>query len=34
STGPHVHFEVRLTPDYGSAVSPLPWLREHGVPVG
>ncbi|WP_431035112.1 peptidoglycan DD-metalloendopeptidase family protein [Streptomyces sp. P6-2-1] len=34
STGPHVHFEVRLTPDYGSAISPLPWLREHGVPVG
>ncbi|EDY45223.1 peptidase [Streptomyces sp. SPB074] len=33
STGPHVHFEVRLTPDYGSAVSPLPWLREHGVRV-
>lgn len=33
STGPHLHFEVRLTPDYGSAVSPVPWLKEHGVRV-
>ncbi|MFE9251874.1 M23 family metallopeptidase [Streptomyces sp. NPDC007088] len=31
STGPHLHFEVRLTPDYGSALDPVPWLKEHGV---
>lgn len=33
STGPHLHFEVRLTPYLGSGVEPLAWLREHGVPV-
>ncbi|MGW0553383.1 peptidoglycan DD-metalloendopeptidase family protein [Streptomyces sp. NPDC002926] len=33
STGPHLHFEVRLTPYLGSGVDPLPWLREHGVRV-
>ncbi|MEU7281306.1 peptidoglycan DD-metalloendopeptidase family protein [Streptomyces sp. NPDC045431] len=31
STGPHLHFEVRLTPHYGSAVDPVRWLLEHGV---
>ncbi|WP_327728818.1 M23 family metallopeptidase [Streptomyces sp. NBC_00487] len=31
STGPHLHFEVRVTPELGSAVDPVPWLREHGV---
>ncbi|WP_246574364.1 peptidoglycan DD-metalloendopeptidase family protein [Streptomyces genisteinicus] len=31
STGPHLHFEVRLTPDLGSGVDPAAWLREHGV---
>ncbi|MGP3949064.1 M23 family metallopeptidase [Streptomyces sp. 7N604] len=30
-TGPHLHFEVRTTPDYGSAVDPLDWLRDRGV---
>ncbi|MER5749267.1 M23 family metallopeptidase [Streptomyces sp. NPDC002088] len=30
-TGPHLHFEVRVTPYLGSAVPPLPWLRRHGV---
>lgn len=30
-TGPHLHFEVRATPDYGSAVNPVSWLRRHGV---
>lgn len=34
STGPHLHFEVRITPDMGSALDPLPWLAERGVPVG
>ncbi|KAF0651886.1 MULTISPECIES: M23 family metallopeptidase [Streptomyces] len=34
STGPHLHFEVRLTPHLGSGVDPLPWLREHGVVLG
>ena len=33
SSGPHLHFEVRTTPDYGSDVSPLPYLRAHGVDV-
>ncbi|TXS55930.1 M23 family metallopeptidase [Streptomyces sp. t39] len=31
STGPHLHFEVRLTPHLGSGVDPAVWLREHGV---
>lgn len=33
TTGPHLHFEIRTTPDYGSAVGPLTFLREHGVKV-
>ncbi|MEW2221879.1 M23 family metallopeptidase [Streptomyces sp. NPDC006990] len=33
STGPHLHFEVRVTPDVGSGVDPLPWLRSRGVHV-
>lgn len=33
STGPHLHFEVRTTPIYGSAVEPLHFLRTHGVNV-
>ncbi|MFJ6696539.1 M23 family metallopeptidase [Streptomyces sp. NPDC091272] len=32
-SGPHLHFEVRVTPQLGSGVDPLPWLREHGVDV-
>ncbi|MFF3847252.1 M23 family metallopeptidase [Streptomyces sp. NPDC002328] len=32
-TGPHLHFEVRVTPYMGSAVSPLPWLRRKEVDV-
>ncbi|MEU2287661.1 M23 family metallopeptidase [Streptomyces sp. NPDC013178] len=34
STGPHLHFEVRVTPGTGSAVDPVPWLKARGVPVG
>jgi murein DD-endopeptidase MepM/ murein hydrolase activator NlpD len=34
STGPHLHFEVRVVPEYGSAVDPVPWLAERGVPLG
>ncbi|MFE9875704.1 peptidoglycan DD-metalloendopeptidase family protein [Streptomyces sp. NPDC005784] len=33
STGPHLHFEVRVTPETGSAIDPVPWLAEHGVVV-
>ncbi|GAB2848847.1 M23 family metallopeptidase [Streptomyces deserti] len=34
STGPHLHFEIRTTPDYGSDVDPVAYLRSHGVTVG
>lgn len=34
STGPHLHFEVRVTPEAGSAVDPVPWLAARGVPLG
>ncbi|MFF9285294.1 M23 family metallopeptidase [Streptomyces griseosporeus] len=34
STGPHLHFEVRVTPEMGSALDPLPWLAERDVQVG
>ncbi|AZM48402.1 peptidase [Streptomyces sp. WAC 06738] len=30
-TGPHLHFEVRTTPEYGSAKDPITWLANHGV---
>ncbi|KUN81755.1 M23 family metallopeptidase [Streptomyces griseoruber] len=33
STGPHLHFEVRVTPELGSSIDPVPWLAERGVPV-
>ncbi|MEU5217027.1 M23 family metallopeptidase [Streptomyces sp. NPDC020807] len=32
-TGPHLHFEVRTTPHFGSDVNPLAYLRSHGVAV-
>ncbi|MFL4908551.1 peptidoglycan DD-metalloendopeptidase family protein [Streptomyces sp. MMS24-I2-30] len=32
-TGPHLHFEIRTTPEYGSDVDPLAYLRSHGVVV-
>ncbi|NNN32952.1 peptidoglycan DD-metalloendopeptidase family protein [Streptomyces sp. S3(2020)] len=33
-TGPHLHFEIRTTPDYGSDVDPVAYLRAKGVSVG
>ncbi|GCB44173.1 LysM peptidoglycan-binding domain-containing M23 family metallopeptidase [Streptomyces sp. NL15-2K] len=33
-TGPHLHFEIRTTPDYGSDVDPVAYLRSKGVSVG
>jgi murein DD-endopeptidase MepM/ murein hydrolase activator NlpD len=32
-TGPHVHFEARTTPDYGSDIDPEAYLRSHGVSI-
>lgn len=32
-TGPHLHFEIRTSPNYGSDIDPLAYLREHGVTV-
>ncbi|MEV1061953.1 LysM peptidoglycan-binding domain-containing M23 family metallopeptidase [Streptomyces sp. NPDC050263] len=32
-TGPHLHFEIRTTPNYGSDVDPIAYLRSHGVSV-
>jgi murein DD-endopeptidase MepM/ murein hydrolase activator NlpD len=32
-TGPHLHFEIRTTPSYGSDVDPVAYLRSHGVTV-
>ena len=31
SSGPHLHFEIRTTPNYGSAVDPATFLRANGV---
>ncbi|MFD0383322.1 M23 family metallopeptidase [Streptomyces stramineus] len=31
STGPHLHFEIRTTPGFGSAVDPVRWLGARGV---
>ncbi|WP_407566443.1 peptidoglycan DD-metalloendopeptidase family protein [Streptomyces sp. 184] len=33
SSGPHLHFEVRTGPGYGSDVDPLRYLRSHGVRI-
>ncbi|MFJ4713701.1 transglycosylase family protein [Streptomyces sp. NPDC088785] len=33
STGPHLHFEVRTGPGFGSDVDPLAYLRAHGVRI-
>ncbi|MGP8298621.1 M23 family metallopeptidase [Streptomyces inhibens] len=32
-TGPHLHFEARTGPDYGSDIDPVAYLRSHGVNV-
>ncbi|MGP4047014.1 M23 family metallopeptidase [Streptomyces sp. 2A115] len=32
-TGPHLHFEIRTTPDYGSDLDPLAYLRGKGVSI-
>ena len=31
SSGPHLHFEIRTTPNYGSALNPASFLRSFGV---
>ncbi|GGU59665.1 M23 family metallopeptidase [Streptomyces lavendofoliae] len=33
STGPHLHFEIRTSPGYGSDIDPLAYLRQHGVSI-
>ncbi|MFE4051985.1 M23 family metallopeptidase [Streptomyces sp. YIM B13518] len=33
SSGPHLHFEIRTTPNYGSAVDPVQFLHSKGVTV-
>lgn len=33
SSGPHLHFEIRTTANYGSAVDPVAFLRANGVTV-
>ncbi|MFF3905792.1 peptidoglycan DD-metalloendopeptidase family protein [Streptomyces sp. NPDC001848] len=33
STGPHLHFEVRTGPDFGSDIDPVAYLRAGGVTV-
>ncbi|MGX1674411.1 M23 family metallopeptidase [Streptomyces sp. NPDC055400] len=32
-TGPHLHFEARTSPEYGSDIAPVAYLRSHGVNV-
>ncbi|MEV7277515.1 LysM peptidoglycan-binding domain-containing M23 family metallopeptidase [Streptomyces sp. NPDC093111] len=32
-TGPHLHFEMRTGPEYGSDIDPLAVLRQHGVSI-
>ncbi|RII06956.1 Murein DD-endopeptidase MepM [Streptomyces sp. YIM 130001] len=32
-SGPHLHFEIRSKPGYGSDISPLPYLRTHGLKI-
>jgi murein DD-endopeptidase MepM/ murein hydrolase activator NlpD len=30
-TGPHLHFEIRTGPAYGTDISPIPYLRKRGI---
>ncbi|MFI8854792.1 peptidoglycan DD-metalloendopeptidase family protein [Streptomyces sp. NPDC053499] len=30
-SGPHLHFEIRTGPEYGSDIDPVAYLRKHGV---
>ncbi|MFF4534034.1 peptidoglycan DD-metalloendopeptidase family protein [Streptomyces sp. NPDC001407] len=32
-SGPHLHFEIRTGPEYGSDIDPLGYLRDHGVNI-
>ncbi|MFJ2054510.1 peptidoglycan DD-metalloendopeptidase family protein [Streptomyces sp. NPDC087908] len=32
-TGPHLHFEMRTGPEYGSDIDPISALRQHGVNI-
>lgn len=32
-TGPHLHFEIRTGPAYGTDISPIPYLRKRGISV-
>ncbi|MEV5509311.1 M23 family metallopeptidase [Streptomyces orinoci] len=32
-TGPHLHFEARTSPNYGSDIDPVAYLRAHGVAI-
>ncbi|MYZ33631.1 peptidoglycan DD-metalloendopeptidase family protein [Streptomyces sp. SID4917] len=32
-TGPHLHFEIRTGPAYGSDISPIPYLRTKGLSI-
>ncbi|MGW6295158.1 peptidoglycan DD-metalloendopeptidase family protein [Streptomyces sp. NPDC055058] len=34
STGPHLHFEIRTSPNYGADVDPVSYLRSKGVSIG
>ncbi|KUJ68632.1 peptidase [Streptomyces albus subsp. albus] len=33
TTGPHLHFEARTGPEYGSDIDPVAYLRSHGVNI-
>ncbi|MGX1132253.1 murein DD-endopeptidase MepM/ murein hydrolase activator NlpD [Streptomyces glaucescens] len=33
SSGPHLHFEIRTTPNYGTAVDPVAFLRGKGLSI-